>query len=130
MPVQALQSEETLAHMTLAALRHPHHPVDAFERTMPNARFAGDGCQRPLRARCQSHLKRSDSLQREYGRACRWSAWGIGMLCFRQGDLRRALPQLARALAKPRQLFAGFLYQTCLDLQHETRCPYSASTYG
>ena len=80
--------------------------------------------------RCQSRLKRSDSLLREYGRACRWSAWGIGRLCFRQDNLRRALPHLAPALAKPHQLFPGFLYQICLDLQHETLCQSSASTYG
>jgi hypothetical protein len=32
-PVQALEIKETLAHMTMAALRHPHHTVDAFHRT-------------------------------------------------------------------------------------------------
>src|SRR5215510_10674543 len=29
-PVQALEIEESLAHMTLAALMHPHPTVDAF----------------------------------------------------------------------------------------------------
>jgi hypothetical protein len=55
---------------------------------MPNKRLQATAAS----VRYQSHLKRSDSLQREYGRAGGWSAWGIGMLCFRQGDLRRALP--------------------------------------
>ena len=32
-PVHALEIEETLAHMTMAALMHPHHTVDAFHRT-------------------------------------------------------------------------------------------------
>ena len=32
-PVQALQIESTLAHMTMAALMHSHHTVDAFHRT-------------------------------------------------------------------------------------------------
>ena len=32
-PIQALEIEETLAHMTVAALMHPHHTVDAFDRT-------------------------------------------------------------------------------------------------
>jgi hypothetical protein len=34
MPVQALEIEEPLAHMTMAALMHPHHTVDAFHRTI------------------------------------------------------------------------------------------------
>jgi hypothetical protein len=33
MPIQALEIEQTLAHMTMAALMHPHHTVDAFHRT-------------------------------------------------------------------------------------------------
>ena len=32
-PVPALQIEETLAPMTMAALMHSHHTVDAFHRT-------------------------------------------------------------------------------------------------
>ena len=32
-PVQALEIKEPLAHMTMAALLHPHHTVDAFDRT-------------------------------------------------------------------------------------------------
>jgi hypothetical protein len=33
MPVQALEIKEPLAHMTMAPLRHPHHTVDACDRT-------------------------------------------------------------------------------------------------
>ena len=32
-PVQALEIEQPLAHVTMAALMHPHHTVDAFYRT-------------------------------------------------------------------------------------------------
>ena len=32
-PVQALEIEETLAHMTMATLMHPHHTIDAFHCT-------------------------------------------------------------------------------------------------
>jgi len=32
-PVQTLEIEEALAHMTMATLMHPHHTVDAFDCT-------------------------------------------------------------------------------------------------
>ena len=47
-PVQALQIEETLAHMTMAALMHPHHTVDAFDRTTGPHRVSQDLVHTPL----------------------------------------------------------------------------------
>jgi hypothetical protein len=47
-PVQALQIEETLAHMPMAALMHPHHTVDAFDRTTGPHRVSQDLVHTPL----------------------------------------------------------------------------------
>jgi hypothetical protein len=33
MPVKSLEIKHPLAHLTVAALRHSHHPVDSFHRT-------------------------------------------------------------------------------------------------
>jgi hypothetical protein len=48
MPVQALESQEPLAHMTLAALRHPPHPVDPCHRT-PGPPCVSQECIHPPR---------------------------------------------------------------------------------
>ena len=48
MPVQALEIEETLAHMTMATLMHPHHTVDAFDRTTGPHRVSQDLVHTPI----------------------------------------------------------------------------------
>ena len=47
-PVQALEIEETLAHMTMAALMHPHHTINAFYRTTGPHRVPQDLVHAPL----------------------------------------------------------------------------------
>jgi hypothetical protein len=48
MPVQALEIEQTLAHMPMAALRHPHHTVDTFHRTPGPHRVAQEFIHTPI----------------------------------------------------------------------------------
>ena len=47
-PVQALEIEEALAHMTMATLMHPHHTVDAFDRTPGPHRVSQELVHTPL----------------------------------------------------------------------------------
>ena len=47
-PVQTLEIEEPLAHMTMATLMHPHHTVDAFDRTTGPHRVSQDLVHTPL----------------------------------------------------------------------------------
>jgi hypothetical protein len=47
-PVQALEIEEPLAHMTMAPLMHPHHTVDAFDRTTGPHRVSQELVHTPL----------------------------------------------------------------------------------
>ena len=47
-PIQALEIEETLAHMTVAALMHPHHTVDAFDRTTGPHRVSQEFVHTPI----------------------------------------------------------------------------------
>jgi hypothetical protein len=47
-PIQTLEIEQTLAHMTLAALMHPHHTVDACDRTPGPPRVSQEFIHPPL----------------------------------------------------------------------------------
>jgi hypothetical protein len=47
-PVQTLEIEQTLAHMTLTALMHPHHTVDAFYRTPGPNRVSQEFIHTPI----------------------------------------------------------------------------------
>jgi hypothetical protein len=47
-PVQALELEETLAHLPLAALMHPPHTVDAFYRTPTPNRVSQEFIPTPI----------------------------------------------------------------------------------
>jgi hypothetical protein len=48
MPVQALEIKETLAHVTMAALMHPHHTVDAFYCTTGPNRVSQEFVHTPI----------------------------------------------------------------------------------
>ena len=47
-PVQALEIEEPLTHMTMTALMHPHHTVDAFHRTTGPHRVSQEFIHTPI----------------------------------------------------------------------------------